>query len=347
MSLLLLVPLNARFRPGSARADVLPLQAQVRGARLAALLVLAGLPVLLVVTLALRDERPWATGFSLGVVAMLLVLAALRQLAAVGETRRLYAQVERAAAERHDLLVRMMRRSDDDRHRVAAQLHEQAISAYATFVSFLQATQQRSGRSAGNDASNLVREDLARQAESLRQLMLAIRPIEIDRRRSESLDAPIQAYLDSLYGDSIAPQLSVAVDPELVLDWITETLVFRIVQEAVRNTWCHSRASRLSVQIGAAGQGVEVRISDNGIGFDPSASLFESGIAAMRSFAAVGDGTLHIQSAPGEGTVIVARLGDRTPQPGAPQGPPSATSSTSSPISPGAAARRHLHAVTT
>src|SRR4030095_16665793 len=65
MSLLLLVPLNTRHRrPGQPR-EALPLQAQVRGARLAALLVLAGLPVLLVVTLALQDERPWATRLSL------------------------------------------------------------------------------------------------------------------------------------------------------------------------------------------------------------------------------------------------------------------------------------------
>jgi signal transduction histidine kinase len=332
MSLLLLVPLHARHRPGAVR-ERMPLQAQVRGARLAALLVLTGLPVLLVVTLALRESRPWATGFSLGVVAMLLVLAALRQLAAVRETRRLYAEVERAATERHDLLVRMMRRSDDDRHRVAAQLHEQAISAYATFVSFLQATQQQKQHKNGDAAaSNLVREDLARQAESLRQLMLAIRPIEIDRRRSESLDAPIQAYLDSLYGDSRAPQLEVVVDPALVLDWITETLVFRIVQEALRNTWRHSRAGRLAVEICSVDRAVEVRIRDDGVGFDPSASLFESGIAAMRSFAAVGDGSLRIESAPGEGTLVVARLGDDTPNPGSapdPSTPPSSSSSSS------------------
>jgi signal transduction histidine kinase len=349
MSLLLLVPLNARHRRVEARED-LPLQAQARGARLAALLVLAGLPILLLVTLALEDERRWATGFSLGVVATLLVLAALHQLAAVRETRRLYAQVERAAADRHDLLVRMMRRSDEDRHRVAAQLHEQAISAYATFVSFLQATQgaqgpqrslHRSGPGAsgpGSDASNLVREDLARQAESLRQLMLAIRPIEIDRQRSESLHAPIQAYLDSLYGDNLAPQLDVTVDPALVLDWITETIVFRIVQEAVRNTWRHSHAGRLSVAICSADQAVEVRIRDDGVGFDPSANLFESGIAAMRSFAAVGDGSLRIESAPGEGTLVVARLGDGAPQPLPARPMPNGTRTHPRP---------HLHAVRT
>jgi signal transduction histidine kinase len=345
MSLLLLVPLNARHRPGTARKD-LPLQAQIRGARLGALLVLTGLPVLIAVTVALEDERPWATAFSLAVVGTLLVLAALRQLAAVRETRRLYAQVERAAAERHELLVRMMRRSDDDRHRVAAQLHEQAISAYATFVSFLQATQPgpkpkaRAGAAAGAEvegsASSLVREDLARQAESLRQLMLAIRPIEIDRRRSESLDAPIQAYVDSLYGDAPAPELSVTVDPALVLDWITETIVLRIVQEALRNTWRHSHARNVSVDIGLADQSVEVRIRDDGRGFDPPANLFESGIAAMRSFAACCDGSLVVESAPGQGTQVIARLGD-DPIPTAPTAGPAPTSPT----------RSHLRAVPT
>jgi signal transduction histidine kinase len=334
MSLLLLVPLHARHRRGfsALRARPLPLQAQVRGARLAALLVLTGLPLLLVVTLVLQESRPWATGFSLGVVAMMLVLAALRQLAAVRETRQLYAQVERASEERRELLARMMRRSDDDRHRVAAQLHEQAISAYATFVSFLQATQHTS---AGSDASSLVREDLARQAESLRQLMLAIRPLEIDRQRSESLHAPIQAYLDSLYGDAPAPALAVRVDPELVLDWITETIVFRIVQEAVRNTWRHSKARHVEVDVGSVGQAVEVRITDDGIGFDPSANLFESGIAAMRSFAACHEGTLAIESAPGAGTTVIARFGDDAPRRVAPA------------PSPRSAQRGHLRAVRT
>jgi signal transduction histidine kinase len=286
----------------------------VRGARLTALFTLAGLPVLLVVTLTLRHRQPWTTAFSLAVLALLLVVGALRQLAAVRETRRLYAQVERASHDRRELLARMIRRSDDDRHRVAAQLHEQAVSAYATFVSFLQATQSTQAplrtQPVGAEASNLVREDLARQAESLRQLMLAIRPIEIDRQRSESLQAPIQAYLDSLYGDSPAPRLEVSVDPALVLDWITETIVFRIVQEAVRNTWRHSKARWLSVDIRSADGALEVRIEDDGLGFDPAATLFESGIAVMRSFAASGDGSLHVESAPGEGTLVVARLGD-------------------------------------
>ena len=72
--------------------------------------------------------------YSLGVTAVLLVLAALRQLAAARETRRLYRQVDEAAAMR----AQVMQRGGDDRHRVA---------------------------------------------ESLRQLMLAVQPLEIDSAR--------------------------------------------------------------------------------------------------------------------------------------------------------------------
>ena len=90
-----------------------------------------------------------------------------------------------------------------------------------------------------------MRDDLRDQAESLRQLMLAVRPLEVDRPRSTSLATPIHAYVDGLYGDARPPALhGQRRADDLVLDWTTETLVLRIVQEAVRNVWRHSRAGR-------------------------------------------------------------------------------------------------------
>lgn len=313
MSLLLLVPL---YVPASASAGLsrLPPHAQVRGAGLAPAVTLLGLPVLLVATVVQRDRLYWATPFALCVVVLLLVLAAVRQLLAVRETRRLYALVEKAARDRRDLLARMIRRIDEDRHVVAAQLHEQAMSAYATFVSYLLATTrsptgERSGSAALTEASAMVRDDMSRQAESLRQLMLAVGPLDTGRPRSQSLQVPIQAYVDSLWGDDPAPQLAVAVDGDLVLDWITETIVLRIVQEAVRNVWRHSGASRLDVSLDVVDGLFQVRIADDGVGFDPRTVLYESGIAAMRSFAAFTNGSVDVESSPAAGTVVRARLG--------------------------------------
>ena len=203
MSLLLFVPLYvpATISPG---LDRLPPQDQVRGAWLPALLMLVGLPVLVATTLVLRDEHEWAPLYSLGVTGVLLVLGAVRQLVAVRETRRLYRQVEQAASEtRRELLAQVMQRGDHDRHRVAAQLHEQAVSAYASFVSYIQMSSMvpTHGDGAVGGVSTLVRDELGDQAESLRQLMLAVQPLEVDRPRSHGLSAPIHAYVDGLYGD--------------------------------------------------------------------------------------------------------------------------------------------------
>ncbi|HEX2562671.1 MAG TPA: ATP-binding protein [Acidimicrobiales bacterium] len=322
MSLLLFIPL---YVPGtiSTGLDRLPPNAQVRGAWLPAALMLVGLPILLVTTLALRDRYAWAELYSLAVAAVLLVLAALRQLAAVRETRRLYHQVELAAATRRQLLAQMMERSDHDRHRVAAQLHEQAVSAYAAFVSFIQASTMAPSGVDGTvaSASVLVRDELRDQAESLRHLMMAVQPLEVDRRHAQSLSAPIHAYVDSLYGDRRAPTQVVWVDDDLVLDWSVETVVLRIVQEAVRNVWRHSRATRIEVSVQADDGAVEVVIADDGVGFDPGTVLFESGIAVMRSFAGLGQGTLSIESAPGRGTRVTARLGVADGAPTPPGGP--------------------------
>lgn len=309
MSLLMLVPLYVpdTISPG---LDSLPPQDQVRGGWLPAALILVGLPHLLAVAVVEQDDQPRAPLLSLLAVALVLVLAALRQLVAARETQRLYTEVERAAEVRRDLLAALMQRIDDDRHRVAAHLHEQAVAAYASFVTFVQAGAAggvERGSLAG--ASAMVRDELRTQAEALRQLMVAVRPIEVDRPHATSLVTPIRAFVDGLYRDRRGPATTVTVADDLELDWTTETLVLRIVQEAVRNVWRHARAASLEVVVGADGPVVEVTVVDDGVGFVPDQLLFESGIAAMRSFAELGQGSLAIDSAPGRGTTVTARLG--------------------------------------
>jgi signal transduction histidine kinase len=245
------------------------------------------------------------------VVLLLLVLSTVRHLLALRETKRLYGRVESAAEERRVLLADVMQRADLDRHRVAAQLHEQATSSYVAFVSYLQATGSGEHGSVSSDgALARVRDDLAAQAESLRQLMLAIEPVEAEAE-PHSLAAPINAFVDRLYGNDRVPALDVRIDPDLELDWTTETIVFRIIQEALRNVWRHADASFVSVTIGMAGPLLEVRIEDDGVGFDPDVIRIESGLASMRSFAAFSNGDILVESVPGAGTLVTAQLGDR------------------------------------
>jgi signal transduction histidine kinase len=163
-------------------------------------------------------------------------------------------------------------------------------------------------------ASAQVRDELRQQAESLRQLMMAVQPLEVDRRHAQSLSAPIRAYIDGLYGDRRAPTPQITVDEDLVLDWSVETVLLRIVQEAVRNVWRHSRASLVEVTVAAEDNVILLTVADNGVGFDPAKVLFESGIGVMRSFALLVQGTLTVDSAPGRGTRVTARLGATAPR---------------------------------
>lgn len=313
MALVLLTPLHLRRQP-PAGLDRLPPHAQVRGGL--APLPLAVVPLLALATMSVRNEVPWALTSFACVLVVLLVLSTLRHLLVLRETKRLYAQVETAAEERRLLLAEVMQSADQDRHRVAAQLHEQATSSYVAFLSYLQATGDPHDADEGSPLT-AVRDDLARQADSLRRLMLAVKPLEVARPGPQRLTAPIGAYIDSLYGDHPTPVVHISIDEDLALDWTTETIVFRIVQEALRNVRAHAEARRIDVRVVCAGSALEVHVDDDGIGFDPDATLFESGIATMRQFAAFNDGAVHITSRRGHGTAVVARLG---PEPDAATG---------------------------
>jgi signal transduction histidine kinase len=311
-AMVLLVPLHLP-RAAPPGLGLLPAHAQVRGGRLAAAVMLAGLPFL-AMALWLDARRPAAVPLALGAAGALLILGAVRQLATTRETRRLYARLERASEQRRRLLADLLQQADDDRHRVAGQLHEQAVSAHSAFVSLAGELKQeaRSQAHVLARASTLVGSDLARHAGSLRHLLQAIRPLETEGRGSRTLGGPVHAFVDALYGDRRPPRLTVSAPDGIVLDWVRETIVLRIVQEAVRNVWRHSHATTIDVSIEVADDGVvELRVVDDGIGFVPGPGAAQaSGIAAMRSFAALAAGEVDIASAPGAGTTVVARLSD-------------------------------------
>lgn len=313
MAVLLLFPLHLpRARvPGF---DRLPPEAQIRSGRTTvwlAVLALLALPALTAQALVLRDRVTWAPAVALTAVAALVLLATVRHLLTVMETQRLNHRVWRAAEERRRLLADVLQSTEDDRHRLAAQLHERAVSSYAAFVTFMNAVPALDpGSSPVASAIGIMTRDLERQAESLRQLVLAVRPLDVRDRGSRNRAAPISAYVDSLYSDRAVPELDVVVADDLTLDWTTETIASRIVKEALRNVRHHAEASRIVVSIRPRGHAVEVRVEDDGVGFDPGSVMFESGIATMRSFADLAQGQLTIESSPGAGTTVTAVLGE-------------------------------------
>jgi signal transduction histidine kinase len=84
--------------------------------------------------------------------------------------------------------------------------------------------------------------------------------------------------------------------------------LYRVAQEALRNVARHSGASSVEVELRALGSKLELAVEDDGVGFDPTRKQARPslGLAGMRQRLFLVDGELLIDSAPGNGTIIVA-----------------------------------------
>ena len=153
---------------------------------------------------------------------------------------------------------------------MAARLHQQAMSSYSAMATFVTALEMsppgRPGAALAMVAAR-ARTDLAEQVDALRDMLAAMAPPLGDGQRR--LEAPLRAYVDSLYGDGCRPSLSIEVDESVAPDWTTEMLALRIIHAALDNVHRHSRCRSLQLQRRAPrGQTVVLEVVDDGVGFD-------------------------------------------------------------------------------
>jgi signal transduction histidine kinase len=87
----------------------------------------------------------------------------------------------------------------------------------------------------------------------------------------------------------------------------TRTVAFRVTREALANVRMHSRAHMVHVGISAPFGGVDVRIGDDGVGFDVAASVASHrhlGLSSMQERVEEAGGTFRVDSCPGLGTTV-------------------------------------------
>jgi two-component system, NarL family, sensor histidine kinase UhpB len=288
----------------------------------------AALPALAAYVLATRQSRPWGVPLLVGVLLVVVALAAVRHTVTSRETARLQAGLVRMSEERRRLLADLLRALEDDRRRTAGELHAQAVRSLTTLVTTIQSAYA----ALPSDIALVVKEamtqaqgDLALRAEELRQLTLAMRPPGWDRDpgggdagADPALASALSAYASELFGDHRLATVRIHVDPALHLDWATTTIAYRIAQEALANAARHADAGTVTVRVGEREGAVAVEVVDDGAGFRPGPAEPGSGLATMELFARLGRGELTVSSAPGEGTEVRCLLGvrgERRPRP--------------------------------
>ena len=88
-----------------------------------------------------------------------------------------------------------------------------------------------------------------------------------------------------------------------------ETVLYRVVQEALTNVARHAQAARASVVVQRVNGSVIAVVEDDGIGFEPhTKSTDRLGLLGLSERVTLAGGTLSIESSAGQGTTLIARL---------------------------------------
>jgi NarL family two-component system sensor histidine kinase LiaS len=196
---------------------------------------------------------------------------------------------------------------NEERQRLARELHD-AVSQQLFAISM---TATAVGRTLEKDFDKAQRqihliEEMASVAQSeMRALLLHLRPVHLEGKR---LSEGLLELLGELHA-KVPMDISWEMDHEIRLPKGIEDHLFRIVQEALSNALRHSKASKMEVKLLHRSDGVRLAIRDNGIGFELDARKHASyGIVSMRERVNEIGGSLHIITAPNQGTRIEIRV---------------------------------------
>jgi signal transduction histidine kinase len=202
---------------------------------------------------------------------------------------------------------------ETERRRIAAELHDGVVQDLAGVAYELQATADRLPADNGHDPE--LGAALRRGAGVCRGSMRALRALLVDlypsERREQGLDAAVEALARPLRDRGV----DVAVDMELdgTLPSTTTELVYRAVQEALRNVDRHAAARTASVALRDDGAAVTLVVEDDGRGMTGD-NLREQhaaghmGLALLADGVAARGGSLSIESEPGTGTRVRVSL---------------------------------------
>jgi signal transduction histidine kinase len=223
-----------------------------------------------------------------------LALAIANQAAIAIENARLYAQAQELAAL-------------EERQKLARELHDSVSQALYGIALGAHTARTLLDRDPGLVADpleyilSLAKAGLA----EMRALIFELRPESLETeglvsallKQAAALQARHEVPVETELCDE--PSLSLKVKQEL----------YRVAQEALHNTIKHAGASQVHVRLGRTAETIMLEIRDNGVGFD-SASSFPGhlGLLSMRERLKNLGGVLSIESTPGQGTTIRARV---------------------------------------
>jgi PAS domain S-box-containing protein len=217
---------------------------------------------------------------------------------------------ERKRAERTELLTRLVFAQEDERRRIAREMHDQFGEQLTALGHRIAALKDASAGHPELAVPVQAVEAVARQLdEDVDHLVWELRPTALD---DLGLHAALANYVKNWSERArISCELRAfgLLDNRLASE--AETTLYRIAQEALTNVAKHSRAKHVDVILERRADQVLLIVEDDGVGFDPeeSGSTRQGfGLLGMQERASLVGAMLQVESSPGKGTTILVRM---------------------------------------
>ncbi len=232
--------------------------------------------------------------------------------ASVGELRSAFERLRTSEALRGALLRRVVSAQEEERGRIARELHDQ-MGQEISALSLGLASLQRAWSGDSNRVRHIraLQEITNRLADEVHFVAWKLRPAVLD-------DLGLHGALSNLV-ESWTERTGVPVDlysemEKQRLSGEIETTLYRVVQEALTNTVRHAHAHSVSVVLKRLADEVRLLVEDDGCGFDvgtvlaPGRQSGRLGLLGMQERIEQAGGSFEVDSSPGKGTTIIASI---------------------------------------
>lgn len=220
--------------------------------------------------------------------------------------------LERRAAEEHikTLLERLLTAQEEERRRIARDLHDQLGQPMTALRMHLQALGSIAGAAAMAEQARRTQALAEELDQSIDFLTWDLRPAGLDHHGlAAALRDLVRQWSERF---RITAEYHALGVEEVRLSPHVEINLYRLVQEALHNVYKHAGATLAGVSLERRGEEFVVIVEDNGRGFDPEQAPRGDrsgvGLMGMRERAMLVGGTFEIESAPGHGTIVYVRV---------------------------------------
>jgi PAS domain S-box-containing protein len=224
------------------------------------------------------------------------------------QKRKQAAEIKQAEATHRLLLERTFTAQEEERRRIARELHDEAGQLLTSLLVGLRTLEQPAKGTDVKAQGQRLRKIAAQAIEEIGRLARGLHPAVLD---DHGLGVALSRYVaEYTETHKIAVRFSLKGLDSSHLPHEVQIRLYRILQEALTNVARHSGARKVSIIFTRSARALKVAVIDDGCGFDAeavAATSYRLGIQSMRERAAMLGGTVSFTS-PGKGTRILVQI---------------------------------------